>query len=298
MAPVIKWQRWDSASYNWNGHSASDPVAAIDEILDEWILAVNANASNVGRQVTKMRDYTDFSGNYNGHVLRLGANSNTEYGYFVCGTHNSTSSLRFYMGDTYTDDTSNGGFGTVNISNGGSSDTSVATRTTGQEGNFLLCYDVADGQEFFTFGPYFPSSYQYQYANGWVIFKTTKGEWAIAANDYTARYCYTYHDDAVSTGWGNLTRNTSTNQDIRYVSTASGYYGRFTAYNGETSAPLATTFGDTYTLAAANDALLYASGSTGDLTGKRLVNTTEDPDRGIYLLTTYYSGPTIYVDAT
>ena len=294
MAPVIKWQRWDSASYDWNGHTSTDPVAAIDDILDTWITAVNANASNVGRQVTKMRSYTDFSGSYNGHVLRFGANSDTEYGYFRYGTRGSTS-FSFYMGDSYTDDTSDGGYGVVGVTNGGSSDLSIPARTSGQEGSFLLCYDTTDGAEFFTFGPYYPNNYTYQYSNGWMVFKTTKGEWAMTANDYTVRRCYTYHNDVISTGWGNLSRNTTQDQNVSYLNTATGYFGRFTAYNSQ-SGTVTTTFGDYYSVVAANEALLYSSGSTGDLTGKRLVNTTEDPDRGIYLLTSFYSGPNVYIN--
>ena len=294
MAPVIKWQRWDSASYDWNGHGATDPVAAIEEVLDDWITGVNANASNVGRQVTKMRTYTDFSGNYNGQVVRFGANNNTDYGYFRHGTRGGTS-FSFYMGDSYTDDTSNGGFGSVSTSNGGSSESSVPAKTSGQEASFLLCYDTTDEKEFFTFGPYYPSNYTYQYSNGWTFFKTTKGEWAMVANDYTTRRCYTYHDDALSTGWGNLSRNTQSNESIGYLNSTSSYYGRFIAYNGETGTATAT-LSDYYTVVAANEGLLYPAGGTSTLTGKRYVNTTEDPDRGIYLLTPYYNGPTIYVN--
>jgi len=74
------------------------------------------------------------------------------------------------MGNTFTDDTSNGGYGTVS---GRYSDTSVSFITSGQEANWLVVTSTVDGQEYFSFGPYFNSATDGTYQDGFVIFKCT-----------------------------------------------------------------------------------------------------------------------------
>ena len=126
MAPTIKWQRWDSASYDWHGQAATDALPQFEAELDAWIAAVNANPSNAGQQITKMRGYADSTDpDSAGITLRYGAANNTAFSYSFLGTKDQTGSRSYKSGDTYVDDASEDGYGTIS---NGNSDTSYEER--------------------------------------------------------------------------------------------------------------------------------------------------------------------------
>ena len=293
MAPVIKWQRWDSASYDWFGTSATDALPSLEAELDAWITAVNGNASNSGRQVTKERGYADSTtANYAGLVLSCGANGNASKGYLSYGTYGSTSSKRIYSGDTFADDTSNGGYGTIS---GGTSDTSVSWYTSGQEANWMLVYDTTDGQEFFSFGPTFGSTPSSTYQDGFFIFKCTDGEWSMVSNDGSSQVHVHYWDDAIGTGWSACGRNASTDR----TRTATTYgYGRYLLFSDSSSQPNAanSTDGSMFVYAASPDVFETISISTYSYTGVRRIFSDLGDGNNVYMLTGYYYGPSFLID--
>lgn len=294
MAPTIKWQRWDSASYNWFGVGAGDALPSVESELDAWITTVNGNASNVGRQVTKERGYADSTtANYAALVISCGANNNTAKGYMGYGCYGSTTAKKIYVGNTFTDDTSNGGYGVVS---GGPSDTFVTWVTSGQEANFLIVTGVIDGEEYFSFGPSFGSSPSTLSMDGFLIAKATDGEWFMTTSDGSGantRLLTHYWDDAASTGWSTLNRTTSGGAIITVRETYTT--GRF---NLRSDSPASSTFtsgtGEIY--AASPDMYQPSSSSSYWETGVRNVFTDIGDGSNVYLLTSYYYGPSILVD--
>lgn len=288
VAPVIKWQRWESGVYDWFGQTAADPVPSIEAELDAWIATVNGNASNSGRQITKMRGAADSTGgNYCGIVLRFGANSNTEHAYFKYGCFNSTS-RKHYLGTAYTDDTADGGYGNVS---GGPSDTIVSWYTSGQEANFLIISGTVDGQEYFIFGPSFGSNPDYNYCDGFAIIKGVSGEWSFQSQDGgPSAGFFSYFNDAASTGWSTLSRNTGS-LDVR-IGNSTYSYGRYGLIPGYGTSSL---IGDARFYAAAPE-LLESFNSNIYVTGDRRVLTDIDAGGQVYILTGYVYGPSVLVD--
>ena len=294
VAPVIKWQRWDSASYDWFGTASTDALPALEAELDAWIASVNGNASNVGRQVTKERGYADStSSNYAGLVISCGANGNADKGYMQYYTHGSTTSRRVYMGDAFTDDTSRGGYGTVS---GGVFDTGVSWYTSGQEASWVLTYDTTDGEEFFNFGPSLGTAKNTSYQDGFTIFKGTDGEWSLVTGDATAKYHVHYFDDAIGTEWTNCARNVNSSDRVRASTTYS--YDRYHLYTSVSAGNSANPTTDgRYDVYAASPYLFdYASSSSYNRTGDRRVMTTLGTGDNVYMLTSYYAGPSVLID--
>lgn len=289
MAPTIKWQRWDSASYDWFGATSADALPGLEAELDAWITAVNGNASNSGRTVTKERGYADSTGgNYAGLVISCGANSDTAKGYLQYAVLNSTSTKKIYAGDTFVDDTSNGGYGAVS---GGPSDTSVSWYTSGQSADWLICYDTTDGEEFFIFGPSLGASQSANYMDGFMIMKATDGEWLLNSNDGSNNVAIHYYDDDGGTGWSTPNGSSSAKSTVNARSQNTLYW-RFGLYSATTPD---TSFVGSRVVYAANPNLLNTYTGKTD-TGTRTIITDLGNGNNVYILSLYYYGPTLLVD--
>ena len=296
MAPTIKWQRWDSSAYNWFGQTASDALPALEAELDAWITTVNGNASNTGRQITKERGYADSTGgSYAGITLSFGANNNTAKGYFFYGCQAQTTSHRIYFGDTFVDDTSSGGYGTIS---GGYVDSSISFVTSGQEANWVIITGTVDGQEYFTFGPTFNSKTDTAYQDGFAIIKMTDGEWSVMSGDgSTSQGHIHYWDDAGGTGWTNCARTTSNTDKLSAANTY--FYGRFcimAAINGTPAAVNPATDGKRVCYAASPDVFEIPTSSASAYTASRVLISSLGTGENVYLLTSYFYGPTFLVD--
>jgi len=290
MAPIIKWQRWDSSNYNWFGTAATDALPAMTEQLGLWIADVNGNESNVNRQLIIERDASSStSTNYAGLVISAGADGTTDRGYMTYACFGSTSARRLYVGNAYDNGIGNGGYGIVS---GLSSDTSIAFRTSGHEANWLLIYDNEDGKEFFTFGPTF-SSRSSGYEDGFTIFKRTTGEWCMVTGDGTSQYPVSYVNTSQFTGWTQPNRrNTSSNSR---VDTRGVAIGRYTLLPNTTAST--SVIDEDFFWVAANPNLMAASGtSTYYDTGDRVVLTDLGDGTNVYLVTSYHYGPMVLMD--
>ena len=289
MAPTIKWQRWDSASYDFNSTDADAALPQFEGELLAWIAAVNANPSNAGRQITQLKGYADSTAeNYAGTVVRVGANNDTEFAYFMHAQLGSVSYKQFQLGPVYTDDGSNGGYGAIS---GGDNDTQMSWKSNGTEADWLIVYDTTDGQEFFCWGPRMGSSANYQ--DGFIVFKATNGEWTINTSDGTTtnQMCYHYFDDEVSTGWSSIDR---TNNYGAQVPVATETFSRYRLYTRGTDS--GSYIGRAY-VTAANPSLFIPHGSTAvSKTAKRTVFTDLSPNNDVYMLSMYYFGPQVFVD--
>ena len=298
MAPTIKWQRWESGSYDWFGQTASDALPALEAELDAWITTVNSNASNTGRQITKERGYADSTGgNYAGLVISMGANSNASKAYLKYACINSTTSRRIYLGDTFADNTSNGGYGTVS---GGYSDTSVSWITSGQAANWVVTTGTVDGQEYFCFGPYFDSATNANYQDGFVIFKATDGEWSAASGDgSTSTGHIHYWDDSAGTGWENCSRGASASAADSVIVSSSYTYRRYSivtnSSNTASSADVSTD-GTRVVYAASPD--MFNAGGSASIAYTATRRTMADLGDGdnVYIMSGYFYGPSFLVD--
>lgn len=291
MAPTIKWQRWDSASYDWFGQASTDALPSLEAELDAWIATVNGNASNSGRSVVKERGYaSSTTANYAGLVMSCGAAGNTAKGYLAYGTYGTTTK-RVYVGDTYADDTSNGGYGTVS---GGFYDSGVSWITSGNEASWLLVTSVVDGQEYFSFGPSFGNSNPAQ-EEGFTIFKCTDGEWSLVSSDSASQFHTHYWDDDSSTGWLNCSRSPGYADQPGYQS--GNFASRFgiEAVSGNQGS-LVGANSPSIVYAANPDMMAPSNVSTYLLTGNRKVYSDLGNGDDVYLVTGYAYGASFLVD--
>ena len=292
MAPTIKWQRWDSASYDWFGTASTDALPSLEAELDAWIATVNANLSNAGRSVVKERGYaSSTTANYAGFVISCGAAGNSAKGYLAYGTYGSTSTKKLWAGDTYADDTSQGGYGTIS---GGYADGSVTWITSGNEASWLVTTSVVDGQEYFTFGPSFGNNSANQ-EEGFTIFKCTDGEWSLVSNDSSSQ-CHThYWDDDASTGWLNCSRSPGySDQPVIQLSSFAGRYGIYA--NSGTQGSLVGADAPSIVYAANPDMMAASNNSTFMLTGNRRIYQDLGNGDNVYMYAGSSYGPSYLVD--
>lgn len=175
MAVVVEYQAWDSASYNWldKTTSTSAPVQ-INNKLDAWVAAVNANASNTNKQITVEKDPADStSANLVGWVIKLASDSANSTTYAEFRTTSATvGTVGTYS--SWTSGTANGGYGTMGAT--GSSVTS-AFKTSGSSAEFLVATETTDTEEFFCLAWKTDSTTFSSSSGCLLLFKDTAGEW-------------------------------------------------------------------------------------------------------------------------
>ena len=182
MAATVKYDTYTSASYSWDSASAGQPCKDVVDELKSWVTTINGNASQTSRQVVVLRDETDSTTtNYRGWAVELPQDgSNTLYSSLYTS---SATNIRFYSGTGFTDDTSNGGYGTVTPVL--KSDTSITWASTAAvDVYFSLAYSTVDGEEYFFVG--WDLGSDGSVSDFWGIFKTTEGYWAVLASDGTS----------------------------------------------------------------------------------------------------------------
>ena len=287
MAPTVKWQRWDSSVYDYGDNTAAGPMAAIQTELDAWITACNGNASNTGRQLSRISNYDEGDGTSMGLVVQMNANNNTVNGYMsIITTTGSSRAWRVSRG--WTDDTGNGGFGTPVTTV--ASDTSTSWANTGFDGDFLLVYDSTDGKEFFCMTQRIGTDTNRQ--DGWLIFKNTLGEWSSSFNDSGTGYCGYY--DASEDRWQNVGNNSSTGYST-VIDGGSYNVVKLSYYAGLTSGP--SYIGPNYIISAASDFLFGQTYSASNSNvGNRYILTGLGDGTNVYMLCLSYQTVTCLID--
>lgn len=190
MPVTVDYQYWDSASYNWlDNVSATAPALQIQEKLAAWVSAVNANASNAGRPVSIRKSPSDStSTNFIGWVIECSSTS-ADKGLFARLYSSTATNLNALFHQTWTDNGSNGGYGTY--SGGISSDTSISFSTTGVAAEFSVAAGTDDGQEFFCLG--WRLNNATTQSDVFLIFKDVYGEWAGVFTDGGSQVSGTYY---------------------------------------------------------------------------------------------------------
>ena len=289
MAPTIKWQRWDTANYDWFDKTAGAALPSLMDELSAWVAAVNGNASNSSRQLIIERDHnSSLQADYGGFVISAGAPGTADRGYFQTGVF-SGSQRRFYLGDVYDNGNGLGGYGSV--SNGGS-DSNISFRTSGYEASWLITFDTADGEEYFSWGPYFNNNGD-SYMDGFIIYKKTTGDWVLMANDGYYRQSFSYINTSDFTGWAHPNRSNTITYDVRY---SSAYmFNRYMAA-AETQAST-SIIGEGLAWYAANPALMSNNiSNSAQETGSRFILSDLGDGNNVYLLTLFHEGPSLLVD--
>ena len=195
MAATFKTQLWDNTGWGWDQATAGSPCEQLCSELRSWITTINSNAAQSGKQVVLERDETSSTtANYRGFTINLPAINTTGSLYYQQYSSSATN-LAVRFGNGFTDDTSNGGYGTVTA---GGSDTSIAWKNTvTSSGQMQVAYGVVNGEEFFGCSWYLDSSSVY--ADSFLLFKDHNGEWAIAGQDGTSVHGWVY--DTVQSLW-------------------------------------------------------------------------------------------------
>lgn len=249
MAATAKFQAWTNATWAWDSAAAGAPCVELEAELDAWIAAINANPSQSGKQVVKIRGAaSSTTANYRGIGVQLPA-QNTTGDLYVRFYSSTTSVINFFANTGFTDDTSNGGYGTGTGTTGG--DSSIAWKNTvTTEGSFIIGYSTVDGQEFFHLGWVIDNLTTT--SDGWTITKDQNGEWMAFVNDGGSASGLMYDDLQATPGWVNAQGYEG------YAS--SSVAGRLTVYRNTTGLTSGDTIRYLYT-AASPDIMEYGTSS-------------------------------------
>lgn len=178
MAVSVEYQAWTSVNYNWlDKTTATSAPLQINDKLDAWVAAVNANASNANKQITVERDPSNStSANFVGWVIKLASNSANATTYAAFFT-NTASALTLGSYTSWTAGTANGGYGTL----AGNSSVNVSStfKTSGSSAEFLVATETTDTEEFFCVAWKTDSTSVSSSSGCLLLFKDTAGEWVV-----------------------------------------------------------------------------------------------------------------------
>jgi hypothetical protein len=180
MTVTVDYQVWDSTSYNWldKTTSTSAPLQ-INDKLDAWVAAVNANASNTSKQITVRKDPADStSANFIGWVIEA-ASGSANSGFFTRFYTSAATNIVCTFSAAWTNDGTNGGYGAA--SGNSAADTSTTWVSSGAIGEFSVAAETANGQEFFCLG--WRQNNSTVTSDQLLIFKDSSGEWASLFSD-------------------------------------------------------------------------------------------------------------------
>ena len=310
MGNNISWEanKWTGSTFNWLDTTGSGPVAGLVAKIDAWVSTVNGNASNATKQITKLKDNSNSGGTQNGFVYRFATNTST---YAYLGYWNtSTTNRAVYFGSTYTDNGTNDGLGT--ISGNGIQDTSLSFLTAPTNWDTAVISSTVNGQEFINI-LHSNGGGSNIYEDGVLIFKDNDGDWAVATCDSTTIFVGCYIDDAQSTGWQALNRQTG--MSTLGISAVNGATGTNTILNTSVTALVGTivfqyindanysSTQDTtptdykYFKQPANPYILYG-GNTLFRYGYRLILNVADSSNRIFITPGTYNQWGILIDGT
>ena len=217
--PEARMQGWNAADYDWLNGASGYPPAEITGLLTQWLTDVSGNPSVIAMSSSLpelVKDHTDSAdARYYGWVIKMPQTTLEDTYYSLHSI--STSRIRCSNSMTYTDDGSNGGYGTL-------SDHQRQTYDLNRDGWYLdesyisssvsmyftFAYDVSDGEEYF-----FLSSTEEGTNNPndnwtWGIFRTKAGYWMstfTTGNSYSSGvYGYGFNVDAGSGGFDSNSR--------------------------------------------------------------------------------------------
>lgn len=249
MAATAKFQAWTNATWAWDSAAAGTPCVELEAELDAWIAAINANPSQSGKQVVKIRGAaSSTTANYRGIGVQLPA-QNTTGDLYVRFYSSSATVINFFATTGFSDVVGSGGYGTGTGTIG--SDNSIAWKNTvSTQGSFIIGTSTVDGQEFFHVG--WAIDNLTTTSDSWTITKDQSGEWMAFVNDGGAVSGLIYDDLQAAPGWVN------TQGFEGYVN--SGVAGRLTVYRTTTGLVSGDTVRYLYT-AASPDLMEYGTSS-------------------------------------
>ena len=142
--PTVKHQAWTNATWVWDTAAADGGCTQVLNELGSWITAVNGNASQSGKPVALLKDEnSSTTTNYRGWVIEFPQPGHATEKMYHQYCSKSTSAVQSYFGDTFTDNTSNGGYGVVNSID---TDTSITFPITVSASiDSYIAYDTTDG---------------------------------------------------------------------------------------------------------------------------------------------------------
>ena len=187
-ADAFKTQAWNNTGWGWDQATAGSPCEQMLTELRGWITTINGNAAQSGKQVVLERDEnSSTTADYRGFTINMPAITTTGSLYFQMFS-STTTTLQMRWGNSFTDDTSNGGYGTITS---GGFDSSIGWKNTvTTEAQMNVCYGTVNGEEFFACGWALDSSTSY--SDHFTLFKDINGEWAVVQNDGTSTLGWFY----------------------------------------------------------------------------------------------------------
>jgi hypothetical protein len=255
MAVTVEYQAWTSGNYNWlDKTTATSAPLQINDKLDAWVAAVNANASNTNKQITVRKDPgNSTSANFIGWVLELASNTSAAAPFFLRLYSSTTTNLAFTASASWTDDGTNGGYGVAAGST--ATDTSISWAASGVTAEFSIAQETADGVEFFCLG--WRLNNATAQSDQLVIFKDNNGEWATLFSDGGAEAGCFYSPVSGATP----SRNFAVQTNSVGMNANAGYLSQLQLANAASTYLPATGEEFTNTVTAASSAL-YLTDST------------------------------------
>ena len=193
MAVIAKHGIWDNSVYPWTDQSASGMMGSIVAEIDGWVSTISSNPSIVANGMVPVKvkgpgDSTN-SGVNNGFVyefpdtsIGLGNDGPTWPTLMVYGKEND---FDFGVTDEYTDNGSNGGYGTAGSTPGHSS-VSGTSGTAGFNNEAIVCMETVDGEEFIAVG--FKLGTSSSQSMGFAVTRDQGGHWLFTARTAVLAY--------------------------------------------------------------------------------------------------------------
>lgn len=269
MTVSLSYQAWSAANYVWNASSGTTHAAyQINDLLKNWVLAVNNNPSNGTRRITLEREPANTTAPaLGGWVFKVESPVSNSILYSQLVVSNS-SNLYFAAGSTWTSGTSLSGYGV--ISGNSTLDASNTFYTTGYVAEFAVASSIVDGQEFFAIGWRMDNTMSV--SDYFLLFKDTTGEWALVYNDsgsIAGAHVMTTHPQP--------RRAFGTFSEAFIGPTTNGYFAPPYFYTQSTTYAPTTSAEWTIAFMAANPNLYVAKSATDQVLGRwaYLNNATE-----------------------
>lgn len=196
-APSIEYQLWPSASYSGFGTASTDFWPSLEAKIDAWITAISSNASIVadGALPIKRKGYADTTdaANRMGVVIELPRTGISSF-YYYGVTLNST--IRYaYVNTGWTDNGTNGGYGSPTV--GDNTGTTYSWATSGQDMGIIIAQDTTDGQEMFMAATAGTSTSQE--GSLFTAVRTLGGGWASILNSSATSSVCMWHNETAGT---------------------------------------------------------------------------------------------------
>jgi len=235
MAPTAEVQRWSAAAVNWGGNATSTGLSyAINQKLRDWIAVVNANGSNVNKQLELWKDETDSTGTtYQGMVMRIYWGSGVDDHFYFSANGTNTSTI-VSAAEVWNDNGSREGYGTFGTGSWYTTDNQSKSLGGAYDVDLYITYDTTNGEEFFSWN-WGGQSNNNAYQDACTIYKTNFNNWQVMFNDGSSLKGAAYSIGASGVGPAEDSQTYSNNIGLEKLTLSSSGLSRLGVFPSQSS---------------------------------------------------------------